>query len=44
MLALRGQVLETEESNAQLREQVTQKEERLSILENTHLDMYLFHL
>ena len=37
-------MLGTEESNARLREQVTQKEEGLSILENTHLGMYLFHL
>ena len=37
-------MLGTEESNAQLREQVTRQEEGLSILENTHLGMYLFRL
>ena len=35
VLALRGQMLGTEESNARLREQVTRQEEGLSILENT---------
>ena len=30
-----------EESNARLHEQVTRQEEGLSILENTHLGMYL---
>jgi len=35
---LRGQVMGTEEVNAQLCEQVTQLKEGLSILENTHLD------
>ena len=43
MLALRGQVMGTEEANARLREQVTRQEEGLSILENTHLGLYLFH-
>ena len=33
-----------EESNARLLEKVTQQEEGLSILEGTHLNMYLFHL
>ena len=42
MLALQGQVLRMEEGNARLRELVTQQEEGLSILENTHLGMYLF--
>ena len=44
VLALRGQVLGTEEPNARIHEQVTRQEEGLSILENTHLGMYLFHL
>ena len=44
VLALRGQVLGVEESNARLREKVTRQEEGLSILENTRLGMYLFHL
>ena len=35
-------MLGTEESNAWLRVQVTQQEEGLSILKNTHLSMYLF--
>ena len=43
VLALRGRVMGTEEANAWLREQVTRQEERLSILENTRLDMYLFY-
>jgi len=43
VLALRGWVLGTEEANTRLHEQVTQQEEGLSILENTRLDMYLFH-
>ena len=43
MLTLRGRVMGTEEANAWLREQVTRQEERLSILENTRLDMYLFY-
>ena len=41
---LLGQVLGMEELNARLREQVTRQEEGLSILENTHLGMYLFCL
>ena len=44
MLALWGWVLGTKELNARLREQVTRQEEGLSILENTRLGMYLFHL
>ena len=32
-----------EEVNVQLCEQVTRQEEGLSILENTHLGMYLFY-
>ena len=43
MLALWGRVLGMQELNARLREQVTQQEEGLSILENTRLGMYLFH-
>ena len=42
MLALRGRVLGMEESNARLLEKVTWQEEGLSILENTHIGMYLF--
>ena len=42
MLALWGQVMETEETNARLHEQETQQEEGLSILENTRLGTYLF--
>ena len=44
MLALRGQVLGAEESNARLLKKMTQQEEGLSILKNTHLGMYLFQL
>ena len=33
----------TEEANARLCEQVTRQEEGLSILENTHVGMYLFY-
>ena len=44
VLELRGQVLGAKESNARLHEKVTWQEERLSILENTHLGMYLFRL
>ena len=44
MLVLRGQVLGAEESNVRLLEKVTRLEEGLSILENTHLGMYLFYL
>ena len=44
VLALWGQVLGAEESIAQLLEKVTQQEEGLSILENTHLGMYLLRL
>ena len=36
-------MLGVEESNAQLLEKVTQQEEGLSILENTHLSMYLLY-
>ena len=42
VLALQGQVLGMEESNARLHEQVTRQEDGLSILKNTHLGMYLF--
>jgi len=42
VLALRGQVLRVDESNARLLEKVTRQEEGLSILENTHLGMYPF--
>jgi len=44
MVTLRGQVLRAEESNARLLKKVTQQEEGLSILESTHLGMYLFHI
>ena len=44
MVALRGQVLGAEESNARLLEKVTRQEEGLSILESTCLGMYLFRL
>jgi len=44
VLMLQGQVLGAEESNARLLEKVTQQEEGLSILESTHLGMYLFYL
>ena len=44
VLALRGQVLGAEESNTWLLEKVTRQEERLSILENTRLGMYLLRL
>ena len=37
MLALWGQVLGVEESNARLLEKVIQQEEGISILEGTHL-------
>ena len=43
VLALRGWVLGMEEANSWLREQVTQQEEGLSILENTRLGTYLFY-
>ena len=42
VLMLRGRVLGTVEANTGLHEQVTQQEEGLSILENTHLGTYLF--
>ena len=42
-LVLWGRVLGTEEANARLREQVTRQAEGLSVLENTHLDKYLFY-
>ena len=44
VLALRGWVLGMEEANSWLREQVTQQEEGLSILETTRLGMFLFCL
>ena len=44
VLALWGKVLGVEESNARLLEKVTRQEEGLSILESTHLGMYLFRL
>ena len=44
VVTLWGQVLGAEESNARLLEKVTPQEEGLSILESTHLGMYLFHL
>ena len=44
VLALQGWVLGLEELNARLLEKVTQQEEGLSILESTHLGMYLFRL
>ena len=44
VLALQGQVLGVEESNARLLEKVIQQEEGISILEGTHLSMYLFCL
>ena len=44
VLALRGQVLGVEESNARLLEKVTQQEERPSVFEGTHLSMYMFRL
>ena len=37
-------MLGVEESNARLPEKVTRQQEGLSILENTHLGMYLFRL
>ena len=42
VLALRGRVMRMDEANARLREHLTRQEEGLSILENTHLGMYLF--
>ena len=44
VLALLEQVLEAEESTVRLLEKVTRQEEGLSILENTHLGMYLLCL
>ena len=44
VLTLRGQVLGAKESNARLLEKVTQQEEGLSILESTHLGLYMFRL
>ena len=44
MVALWGQMLGAEESNARLLEKVTRQEEGLSILESICLGMYLFHL
>jgi len=43
VLALRGQVLGVEESNARLLKRVTQQEEGLSIIESACLGTYLFH-
>ena len=42
VVALRGQMLGVEESNARLLERVTRQEERLSILESARLGTYLF--
>jgi len=42
VVALHGQMLGAEESNARLVEKVTQQEEGLSILESAHLGTYLF--
>ena len=44
VLVVRALVLGAKESNARLHEKVTWQEEGLSILENTHLGMYLFRL
>ena len=44
VVALWGQMLGVEESNARLLDRVTQQEEGLSILESTHLGTYLFPL
>ena len=41
VVALRGQMLGAEESNAQLLERVTQQEEGLTILESARLGTYL---
>ena len=43
VVALRGQMLGVEESNAQLLERVTRQEEGLSILKRARLDTYLFY-
>ena len=43
VLALRGRVMGTEEANARLCTQVTQQAEEFSILENFHVDTYLFY-
>ena len=42
VLALRGQVMRTEEASARLREQVARQAEEFSTLENFHVDTYLF--
>ena len=44
VVALQGQMLGAEESNARLLERVTQQEEGLSIFESAHLGMYIFRL
>ena len=43
VLTLWSRVLGMEEANARLCKQVTRQEEGLSILENTHLGMFLFY-
>ena len=43
VVALRGQMLGVEESNARLLDRVTQQEEGLSILKSAHLGTYLFY-
>ena len=43
VVALQGQMLGAEESNARLVEKVTQQEEGLSILKSAHLGTYLFY-
>ena len=43
VVALRGQMLGVEESNARLLERVTRQEEGLPILESARLGMCLFH-
>ena len=43
VVALSGQMLGVEESNARLLERVTQQEEGLSIPESTRLGTYLFY-
>jgi len=42
VVALWGQLLRTEESNAQLLKRMTRQEEGLSILESAHLSTYMF--
>ena len=41
VVALRGQMLGAEESNARLLERVTQQEEGITVLKNASLSMYL---